>query len=696
MEVRCDLLTSFGRILAGATVFIFILCIAVLFSPYFLPLFLINYMPIAVFVFACVMLVLGGYIFGHGKGNQVQLASGILWSLAFCSGLVYTVSLLSGFALSFLLGNYLYIFAVSVLILAYGLTKYHVRQRVLGYLSMSPFFVLGFGQIAIFTLHLLELSIGFNNAFIILCVIVATILIPSLWFRGSRASVLFFWFLSSVGIVEIARVTTTISYGLSYFIFPLIGLAFLLLANEWERIIKLRGLSLMILLPFSIAGFFNVSFGLPLAQQTGLFTILFLVLALLFYIGIRSSVFLALILASGLGIIGYRLLILYASYYISWWLAYTLTFPFFAFLMYKCLFESTVISAPPTPTVLPAPPTAKKPKITGIAKTPAGVHVTKPPRRRRPPRRRISQVKVSRWPSIQEYMEAFQNLHIHIFDPELKRGIVETNRSGLPRSISGNFACVFKIRTSNDIYAVRCFYNSKIVDLQKRYRSISHYLKSTNFSFFVRFTYIQNGIRVGGKKYPILKMEWAKGELLNKFIEKNLGNRNLLARAAHEFIDCIIKMQKSEIAHGDLQHGNIKVMVDHRSGSIKFYFVDYDGLYVPDLRIYQAPELGHPNYQHPGRTKKHYNEKLDNFSSLVIYLSMLAIAEDSSLWKRYNDYDRIIFTKKDFENPTQSRVIQELLKSPSEKVRRLTKLLVKALKDDPLSDKILPDYFVAI
>ncbi|MDH5482822.1 MAG: hypothetical protein OEY22_08090 [Candidatus Bathyarchaeota archaeon] len=305
-------------------------------------------------------------------------------------------------------------------------------------------------------------------------------------------------------------------------------------------------------------------------------------------------------------------------------------------------------------------------------------------------------IHVIQWPTIQDYVAAFQNVHIHLTDPELKRGNVEADKIGLPRSISGNFACVFKIRSGNGVYAVRCFYNSKIIDLQTRYKSISNCIGKVRLPCFVNFEYIQDGISIGNRKYPILKMEWAKGEILNKFISKNLGNKNLLEMVAEKFVESVIEMQKCGVAHGDLQHGNIKVSVDQQTNSVNVYFVDYDGLFVRDFQGSKSPELGHSNYQHPRRTENHYDERLDNFSTLVVYLSILAIAEDPALWKRYHDEEYIIFTRIDFENPRRSNLVQKLLRSSSSRIKRLTELLVEALNCDPLSDKTRPDYFMRL
>jgi len=292
------------------------------------------------------------------------------------------------------------------------------------------------------------------------------------------------------------------------------------------------------------------------------------------------------------------------------------------------------------------------------------------------------------WPSVGEYKMVFQDLSNCILDKEIKNGVVirKHPKTGIPIPSTGRFACVFKVQCGSKTYAVRCFFNSTITNLQKRYELISRYLSKLSLPFFVKFEFVDKGINIPGKGiYPFIKMEWAEGDLLDIFIEKHLSEKELLEELAERFIKSIIEMEKNKIAHGDLQHGNILVGI--KGSSIRIYFVDYDGIFIPEFKGEEAPELGHSNYQHPKRSKKHYNEKIDRFSALVIYLSILAVANDPKLWNKYYNEENLIFTMKDFESPESSEVIQELLNSNSKKVRKLVMFLREALKEDPFFEK---------
>ena len=60
--------------------------------------------------------------------------------------------------------------------------------------------------------------------------------------------------------------------------------------------------------------------------------------------------------------------------------------------------------------------------------------------------------------------------------------------------------------------------------------------------------------------------------------------------------------------------------------------VDYDGMFVPALKGLKATENGHDYFQHPNRNLDSYSTNLDNFSVLVIYLSILAVSYDETFW----------------------------------------------------------------
>jgi len=263
------------------------------------------------------------------------------------------------------------------------------------------------------------------------------------------------------------------------------------------------------------------------------------------------------------------------------------------------------------------------------------------------------------WPTLQDYSEAIQSPRTAFADAELKLGTPETNNLGLPKPVSGQFATVYTVRCGSQRYAVRCF-AKEIPDIYERYDAISQRLQQVKLRQIVNFQFLREGIRVSGKWYPIIKMEWVQGELLPRYVERNLANSQALVTLARRFIELFQDLQGASIAHGDLQHGNIVV----KDGELRL--IDYDGMFVPSLAGRKSNETGHRNYQHPLRSGFDYGPGMDAFSAWVIYVSLIALSQRPQLWQAFGGGDEcLLFRREDFEKPEASKLIAALEKDPS-------------------------------
>lgn len=258
-------------------------------------------------------------------------------------------------------------------------------------------------------------------------------------------------------------------------------------------------------------------------------------------------------------------------------------------------------------------------------------------------------------PKLADYNAAVQNPRTCFTDPELQQCQVETTPLGLPRARSGGFAITYRLYRPGREWAVRCFHH-EVPELQRKYSAISSYLGQLRSTLFEPFEYQPQGIRVGNKLYPIVKMGWVKGQTLGTYIENQLGNPNALDTLAEMFRRCVLYLEQVGIAHGDLQHGNILVLPD---GNIRL--IDYDGMYVPSMRPGKGHEKGHVNYQHPARDVQDFGPNMDRFSAICIYVSLKALRVCPDLWRRYNSQENIIFSATDFADPDASPLFSELL-----------------------------------
>ena len=291
------------------------------------------------------------------------------------------------------------------------------------------------------------------------------------------------------------------------------------------------------------------------------------------------------------------------------------------------------------------------------------------------------------WPGITDFSEAIQNPQLCFKGAELEAGAVSVNRRGMPLVFSGAFACVYPVSVAGRTFAVRCF-TREVKDQHARYNQLSGYLINVLPPSFVNFEYMEHGISVRGSWYPIVKMDWVEGESLSKFVGSRLNDPNALRRVAAQWRGGpAASLRGLGIAHNDLQHGNVMVQADGR-----IRLVDYDGMFLPQFRGERSPELGHKNFQHPLRTSEDYDAYVDNFPSLVIYLSLLAIASDPGLWAFYND-DNLIFTRDHYADPGKSQLFDLLKKSPDQTVAKLTERLEECcallVKDVPDLETVL-------
>ncbi|MBX9668457.1 MAG: serine/threonine-protein kinase [Candidatus Obscuribacterales bacterium] len=287
------------------------------------------------------------------------------------------------------------------------------------------------------------------------------------------------------------------------------------------------------------------------------------------------------------------------------------------------------------------------------------------------------------WPTPQDYNEAIQSPRACFSDPDLMNGEVTTNAIGLPRSMTGAFASVYKIVTGDKAWAVRCFLTNRL-DQRERYKHISDFVLFDDLACTIDFYYLDEGIKIKGNWYPCLKMPWVEGETLDQYITKRYQTPGALKQLLADFHDMIDQLERANIGHGDLQHGNIIVTSDG------LRLVDYDALFVPALAGRKSLELGHPNYQHPDRNEHHYDQDVDNFSCWLIHASMLAIAIDPLLYERHGGGDEcLLFRQHDLASPEQSKLFDELKHHSSEHLREAVVLLERMLWAQPLSVPIL-------
>ena len=287
-----------------------------------------------------------------------------------------------------------------------------------------------------------------------------------------------------------------------------------------------------------------------------------------------------------------------------------------------------------------------------------------------------TKLKLTWWPTPQDYNEAIQITRGNLQDPQLQQGLVYTDALGLPRPITGSFASVYRLHCKDKDFALRLFLRN-ISDQEERYALISDFVQHDELPYTVTFDFLKSGIKVMGEWLPALKMEWVDGPSFDDYIVANVANSDKLKRLNEKFVTMMDELRKAGIAHGDLQHGNIIVWQD------ELRLVDYDGMFVPAMHGSEANELGHRNYQHPARAAKHFGPYLDNFSAWVIYASVKALQIDSRLLHQLGGGDDcLLFRQTDFLDPLHSAAFAAFERHEDEELNKLGRFIRAQLKKD--------------
>ena len=296
------------------------------------------------------------------------------------------------------------------------------------------------------------------------------------------------------------------------------------------------------------------------------------------------------------------------------------------------------------------------------------------------------------YPLISEYVEAIKSAEENFDELNRLRPVLIDN--GQPVMTSGNFAVVFKMKDkqTGNIYAVKCFTKEQ-ERREEAYRLIDKELKKVNSPYLTSIRYLDKELFVdtnqsSESEFPILLMDWVEGKTLDKYLYENLGNKSALKMLVHRFRQLSKWLLTQPFAHGDLKPDNILVRED---GSL--VLVDYDGMYVPAMSNHTARELGSVDFRNPHRDIDEFDENIDLFSLISIFISLSIIAFDGATLPRFGAADRLLFSSNDYLDLKKSKLYRYIIDTfPSNGIiRQLTEILYKLCEAQTTSAKISKD-----
>ena len=286
------------------------------------------------------------------------------------------------------------------------------------------------------------------------------------------------------------------------------------------------------------------------------------------------------------------------------------------------------------------------------------------------------------YPLLSEYIETIRSAEDNFGELSYLKPVLGDD--GLPVMTSGNFAVVFKMKDeqSGKFYAVKCFTKEQ-EGRTAAYKEIAKELKDISSPYIVSIQYLEKELFVDTNQtteteFSVLLMDWVDGVPLNKYIRQNINESSLLKQLSHNFKKLSLWLLSQPFAHGDLKPDNILVKQD---GSL--VLVDYDGMYVPSMKGETIRELGSPDFQNPHKAAEKFDENMDLFSIVSIFLSLSLIAIDSDILERFGAEDRLLFSVNDYLDVQKSKIFNYIPQIG--KIGKLTGILYKLCNGEPVS-----------
>lgn len=260
-------------------------------------------------------------------------------------------------------------------------------------------------------------------------------------------------------------------------------------------------------------------------------------------------------------------------------------------------------------------------------------------------------------PIVSNIRTSVENKDVLVLDAHAKSGTFCRGRQNQLLAYTGGFSVVFPYIANGEKWAFRCWH-TEMGDVRHRIETIAKAIQESGADYLCDFTYVDKGIIVDGQVYPTTRMRWIDGVTVKDYICRNKSDKIALEALADKFMAMAQDMHKRGFAHGDLQHGNI--IVDDAG---RLFLVDYDSFYCKELKGEPDIITGLKDYQHPLRqSNKVTSPKLDYFSELIIYLSIVGIAANPNLVDEFKveDAEHLLFEAADYVDLHHSKIYQKL------------------------------------
>ena len=240
--------------------------------------------------------------------------------------------------------------------------------------------------------------------------------------------------------------------------------------------------------------------------------------------------------------------------------------------------------------------------------------------------------------------------------------IVERNTEGEILFFPSNIAVTFKVEIDQKKYALKCYIEHKD-SRQEHFIKLKEFFNTHSKEYFVDYTFLANELTLynGNEAYKtdVLLLPWIDGKTLQNeiFSATHFGDISRISYLRNIFIDLVKDFNSIGFAHGDLKPQNI--IFDSKTNSLKV--IDYDASWIESISNLTNTEIGTYWYQHPDRHRQSYGSRTDNYSIVLIVVSLIAIEQNLQLFERYNNAENIILSPEEIISG-KSAPFRELIK----------------------------------
>lgn len=255
------------------------------------------------------------------------------------------------------------------------------------------------------------------------------------------------------------------------------------------------------------------------------------------------------------------------------------------------------------------------------------------------------------------------------------------NAKNEPETWIGSSSVVFKLYDNNRYFALKC-YITELIGRWEYLKQVQQKIPKMQNDRVVPFEIFENALAVKDDDQKthtcsVILMPWIEGErLANRIKVLCKGkNRNLLKVLTQSLIDLASYQLSQNYSHGDITPENLII-----TPSGKVILIDYDTFSFTDIKRTSAyPGGWNYSYQHPSRHPLQTDIHADEFSLLVLLISLKALEFEPELYSKYNSTKGLLFTIDDFRNPLDSKLVKDLKIINDTYLQRLLKVLLVSL-----------------